>query len=120
MLVDYHVFAIVAGFIILDVVSGFSQACVNKTVDSSIMRQGLWHKSAYVLTIFVALLCEYSTIYMDLGFTVPLTVPVCIFICTTELVSILENIARINPDIAGSKLFDYFSQNRNRRRDDDE
>ena len=118
MSIDYHVFAIVAGFIVLDVVSGFSQACVNKTVDSSVMRRGLWHKSAYILTIFAALLCEYSTIYMDLGFTVPLTAPVCAFICATELVSIIENIGRINPDLAGSKIFEYFSQSKNRRNDD--
>lgn len=116
--VDYHMFAIVAGFIILDIISGFSQACVNKTVSSTVMRQGLWHKLAYVLVIVLALLCEYSTYYLELGFEVPITIPVCAFICATELVSIIENIGQINPDIANSKLLDYFSQNKQRRSDD--
>lgn len=118
LVIDYHVFAIVAAFIVLDIVSGFSQACVNKTVSSTVMRQGLWHKLAYVLVIVLAVLCEYSTEYLELGFHVPITMPVCAFICATELVSIIENIGKINPDIANSKLLDYFSQSRNKRSDD--
>lgn len=118
MNIDYHVFIIVASFIVLDIVSGFSQACVNKTVDSSVMRRGLWHKTAYILTIVLGVLCEYSVVYIDLGFTIPITLPICGFICATEMVSIVENIGRINPELAGSKLLDYFSQSKSRRNDD--
>ena len=117
---DYHLFVIVAGFIALDVISGFGQACVNKTVDSSIMRRGLWHKSAYVLAIMLAVLCEYSAVYIDLGFTLPIVAPVCGFICVTELVSILENLGKLNPEIANSKLLDFFSQSRKRRDGDND
>ena len=116
--IDYHLFIIVSAFIALDVISGFAQACVNKTVDSAIMRRGLGHKAAYVLAIMLALLCEYSAVYIDLGFTLPVVAPVCGFISVTELVSILENLGRINPEIANSKLLDFFSQSRNRRNDD--
>ena len=118
MLIDYHIFAIVGAFIALDIISGFAQACVNKTVDSTIMRRGLWHKSGFIMVIALAVLCEYSVQYIDLGFTVPLTAPVCGFICATEIVSILENIGRLNPEIANSKLLDFFSMNRNRREGD--
>ena len=118
MQIDYHVFIIVAAFIVLDIVSGFSQACVNKTVDSSVMRRGLWHKTAYILTIVLAVLCEYSVVYIDLGFTIPITLPICAFICATELVSIVENIGKINPELAGSKLLEYFSQSKARRNED--
>lgn len=119
MLIDYHVFAIVAGFIILDVASGFSQAVANGTVSSVKMRQGLWHKSAYVIAIVLALLCEYSTHYLELGFTVPITIPICSFICLTELVSIIENLGKLNPDILPS-LQKFFAQNKNRRADDED
>ena len=118
MELDYHLFAIVGVFIALDVISGFAQACANHTVDSSIMRRGLWHKSAYVLAIMLAVLCEYSAIYIDLGFTLPIIAPVCGFISATEMVSILENLGKLNPEIAKSKLLDFFSMNRNRREDD--
>lgn len=115
MLIDYHVLTIVAGFIVLDFVTGFSQACVNKTVDSSILRLGLWHKAAYIFAIAAAVLCEYSTYHLDLGFTAPITIPVCAYIALTELVSIIENLGKINPELANSKLLDFFSLNKNRR-----
>lgn len=119
MQLDYHLFVIVGAFIALDVISGFAQACVNHTVDSSVMRRGLWHKAAYVLAIMLAILCEYSATYIDLGFALPIVAPVCGFISATELVSILENLGRINPEIAQSKLLEFFSMNKNRREDDD-
>lgn len=119
MQLDYHLFVIVGAFIVLDVISGFAQACVNHTVDSSVMRRGLWHKAAYVLAIMLAILCEYSAAYIDLGFALPIVAPVCGFISATELVSILENLGRINPEIAQSKLLEFFSMNKNRREDDD-
>ena len=119
MQLDYHLFAIVGAFIALDVISGFAQACVNHTVDSSVMRRGLWHKAAYVLAIMLAILCEYSAVYIDLGFALPIVAPVCGFISATEIVSILENLGKINPEIAQSKLLEFFSMNKNRREDDD-
>lgn len=118
--IDYHIFAIVAGFIILDIITGFSQAVRNKTVDSTIMRLGLWHKSAYVLAIVLALLCEYATLYLNLGFTLPITTPVCAFICATEIVSIIENLGKINPELLDNGFLDFFSQNKTRRKDDNE
>ena len=116
--IDYHVFAIVAGFIVLDVLTGFTQAVVNKTVDSSVMRLGLWHKSAYVMAIILALLCEYATIYMELGFTLPITLPICAFICMTEIVSIIENLGKTNPELLNNNFLNFFSQARTRRKDD--
>ena len=118
MIIDYHILAIVAAFIVLDFITGFSQACVNKTVDSSVLRLGLWHKAAYVFAIAAAVLCEYSTYHLDLGFTAPITIPVCAYISLTELVSIIENLGKINPELANSKLLDFFSMNKNRRNDD--
>lgn len=118
MQIDWHILAAVAGFIIADIVTGFAQACANKTVSSVKMREGLWHKMAYVFAIALAMLCEYTTMYIDLGFTAPLTVPVATFIAATETVSVVENLGRLNPDITGSKLLDFFAQNRTRRSSD--
>lgn len=117
-MIDYHILSIVAGFIILDIVTGFSQACVNKTVDSTVLRCGLWHKSAYLFAIALAILCEYSTTYLDLGFTAPVTIPVSAYIALTEIVSIIENLGKLNPELAQSKLLDFFSLNKNRRASD--
>lgn len=112
---DYHIYTIVALFIVLDVVSGFGQAIINKTISSTKMRQGLGHKFAYVIAIVAAMLCEYGSQFLELGFSVPITAPVCAFVCLTELVSIIENVGKLNPELANSKLLDFFSQNKNRR-----
>ena len=117
---DYHMICAVCGFIVLDIVTGFAQACANKTISSVKMRQGLWHKAAYLFAIMLAMLCEYATGYLDLGYTMPITAPVCAFICLTEVVSIVENLGRLNPDIVGSKLLDFFSLNKSRRDSDNE
>lgn len=118
MHIDYQILLAVAGFIVLDIVSGFAQACANHTISSVKMREGLYHKSAYIFAIALAMLCEYGTIYLDLGFTAPITTPVCVFICLTEVVSITENLGRLNPELLGSGIFDFFANNKQRRRDD--
>ena len=118
MQVEYQVIAAVAGFIIMDIVTGFAQACANHTISSVKMREGLWHKSAYAFTIVLAMLCEYGALHLDLGFTAPITTPICGFICLTELVSVTENLGRLNPDILGNGILEFFANNKQRRRDD--
>ena len=73
------------------------------------MRDGLWHKCGFILTILLAALIEWSMQYVDLGFTLPLFVPVCVFIMLTEIVSIFENICALSPELAGTKLAQLFN-----------
>lgn len=108
---DWHPSLIVFCFMCIDVVTGFTQACMNKTLDSTVMRTGLFHKLGFVLSIVLAYLCEYSINYIDLGFTMPLAIPVCAFICATELVSILENLCKITPELCGSSFSKIFNIN---------
>lgn len=44
------------------------------------------------------------------GFKLPVAIlpAILLYVCTTELVSILENIAKINPDILPDKLMQLF------------
>lgn len=105
---DWHITAFALGFIALDLITGFAQAVANKTVNSTKMRDGLWHKCGFVLTILLAAMIEWAMRYIDLGFTLPLFVPVCIFIMLTEIVSIFENICELSPELASSKLAQLF------------
>lgn len=120
MVVDYHIFLIVFLFILLDILTGVTQAVKNKTLSSAVMREGIYHKAGYVLILALALLAEYSVNYMDLGFTTPLVVPCSVMICLTEFVSISENIERITPELAGSGIFKLLSTTKKRRKDDDQ
>lgn len=103
--------AIVAGAIVFDLISGLLKAFANKTVSTTVMRQGLYHKSAILLVVLLAIGCEYVMAFIDLGFTFDgkLTVGVTTVICLMEIMSILENLADINPDIKASKIMSFFS-----------
>ena len=102
---------IVGVLIIMDYVSGVGKAIKAKDIDSQIMREGLWHKSAYVGVIALALLLEHGQTYLDLGYTLPVVTPACTYIAVTEIASILENLSALNPELANNKVMQIFRQN---------
>lgn len=106
---DWHIAAIVCAFVVMDLATGIMQAVANKTLDSTKMRAGLWHKCGFIMTIILAALVEWSMQFIDLGFTLPLFVPVCVFIILTEVVSIFENVCKLSPELANSKLAQLFN-----------
>lgn len=95
-------------FIVLDIVFGLAKAAKSGTLSSSVMREGLWHKAAYVGVVAVAVVIEVGSGHLDLGFTVPLVVPACVYIVLNEVLSIVESIAELNPELKGSKLLQLF------------
>ena len=100
-------------FIVLDIVSGFIKACKTKTVDSQIMKQGLYHKSAFLLIIALATVCQLAcayglTEYAGINASIPIVEFVCGYVIATEAVSILENCAEINPEIDKLKIMSIF------------
>lgn len=106
---NWHIVAIVAAFVVMDLATGIMQAVANKTLDSTKMRDGLWHKCGFVMVAILAALVEWAMQFIDLGFTLPLFVPVCVFIILTEIVSIFENVCKLSPELADSKLAQLFN-----------
>lgn len=98
-------------FIIVDYVTGIAKAILNNTLSSQKMRQGLWHKFAYLTLTLVAYFIDMINLHVDLG------LPVSVFVCTVggisliELTSILENITAINPELADAPFMSVFAQN---------
>ena len=92
----------------LDLVTGIIAALKNKDIESSKLRDGLFKKVGFILCYFVAWMVDAHG--MDIGFHIDVAIlPILIiYVCTTELVSILENICRINPDLLPEKLMDIF------------
>lgn len=95
--------------IIGDYVSGMVKAVVQKNISSQIMREGLWHKFAYVMIVGLAAFLQLASQHINLGYDIPLIPLVCGFIVMIEVSSIIENLAAVNPEIAGSKLLQYFN-----------
>lgn len=100
--------AITCVLIVMDYLTGLAKAIVQKDIDSTKMRDGLWHKAAYVVVIVLAEVIEHGQELVDLGFTVPLIVPACVYIVLTETASILENLSQINPELADSPVMQMF------------
>lgn len=109
MQIEWHILIVVLIFIVLDVVTGIIKAVMKKELNSTVMRNGLFHKSAFLLAIALAYACEYGMLFLDLGFTMPIVAAVCIYICLTETVSILENLGEINPELANNKFMELFA-----------
>lgn len=92
----------------LDLISGIITAVKNKCIQSSKLRDGLFKKIGFILCYFVAWLVD--TQGTRIGFQIGTSIlPIIIlYVCTTELVSILENICKINQDLLPEKLMELF------------
>ena len=83
----------------LDVITGLFVSLKNKTFQSSIMREGLFHKCGSIATLLLGVLCDYGQQFLDLGFDIPVTLAICTYISVMEIGSIKENIQKLNPEI---------------------
>ena len=98
-------------FIILDIVSGLASAYALHAIESPKLRQGLWHKVGYFFVVFCAIIIEWAmTKGMDLGFNMPLVIPICVWISLMEIVSTLENAAKINPELSNVPGFERLKE----------
>lgn len=97
-------------FILLDFVTGITQAIKQKNFTSSVMREGLFHKCASVCMVVLGVLVDWGQMYLDLGFTVPIAIPICVYIILMEMGSIIENLGQINPKLVPEKFKQYFTK----------
>lgn len=103
------VIGIVFLLVLIDYVTGIVNAIMHGELSSEKMRQGLGHKFAYLAIICVALIVEYGSTYINLGIELPVFIPVCTGICLIEITSIMENCAKINPELNDSKILNVFN-----------
>ena len=104
------IYVIVGLFILLDMVTGLIKAFKEKSYTSTIMREGLFHKCGSVLCVAFGVLVDYTQTLVDIGVTVPVAIPVCVYIILMEIGSVIENICAINPDILPDKIKAFFSK----------
>lgn len=106
--IDWHPIAVAAVMIAMDMLTGFAGAAKDHAIESGKMRAGLWHKAGFFGLIALAAVWEVGSVWLNAetaggGVSVP-EIPavgaVCTFVVATEVVSILENLCVLNPDIA--------------------
>lgn len=92
----------------LDLVTGLVSAVKNKDIQSSKLRDGLFKKVGFMFCYFVAWLVDTQGNVIGFQLGVNILPVIILYVCTTELVSILENISKINSDILPEKLMELF------------
>lgn len=87
---------------VADIISGVLKAWHAHDMQSKALRNGLYHKVAFLGVIGLAQLTELAADKMpEIELNVPIVGAICAYIVLTELVSVLENLRDINPDIGG-------------------
>lgn len=104
------VYVVTTGFILFDFLTGFVRSLAKKEFNSTIMRQGLYHKGGLILLIAFGVLVDYAQTLIDLGVTVPIAIAICGYIILMEIGSIIENLGQINPQIIPDKIKSYFKK----------
>lgn len=92
----------------LDLVTGLVSAVKSKDIQSSKLRDGLFKKVGFIFCYFVAWLVDTQGHVIGFRLGVTILPVIILYVCTTELVSILENISKINSDILPEKLMELF------------
>jgi toxin secretion/phage lysis holin len=103
----YPIF-VALGFNALDVLTGIVSAVKNKDIKSEKLRDGLFKKVGFILCYFTAWLVDGYGGVIGFKLGVAILPVIVLYVCTTELVSILENISKINSDLLPSKLMELF------------
>ena len=92
----------------LDVLTGIVSAIKNKDIKSTKLRDGLFKKVGFIFCYFTAWLVDGYGDVIGFKLGVAILPVIVLYVCTTELVSILENISKINSDLLPGKLMELF------------
>lgn len=117
-----EIFAICCIFILFDIVSGIAAALKYKSLSSSAMREGLYNKLAEILLLLLAVVCNFvldMPPFHQLGIPPEIAYVVAVYIVCMEVLSIIENICLLNPNIPLAKLLMIFNINIDKDEPDD-
>lgn len=99
---NVYIVGITCMFMLADIASGFLKAWRAHDIKSRALREGLFHKSAFIGVIALAQLTELAAAKIpQIELNLPITGGICAYIILAEIVSVLENLRDINPDIGG-------------------
>lgn len=97
----------------LDLVTGVVGAIRGgEQIKSSKLRDGLFKKVGFIFCYTLGIAINYAESYLTLPFGVDLVPVICTYAIITEVVSIVENISKINPDILPEKLKELIGYNK--------
>lgn len=96
----------------LDLITGIVGAIKDgEQMKSSKLRDGLFKKVGFIFCYALGIAINYAKTFLKLPFGVDLVPVICTYAIITEVVSIVENISRINPNILPEKLKELIGYN---------
>lgn len=99
---------IACAFHLFDLLSGIIAAWREHDLQSAKMRDGLFKKIGFLFCYTLAILVDTQAVAIGLKLDVNILPVIIFYSVTTEIISILENISKINPDLLPDKLIDMF------------
>lgn len=91
--------------ILLDIVFGVGDALFRHVFSSEKMRAGIGHKCSEMGFLLVGVIVDGTiSAGFDLGFTAPVFVAICAYLCVMEIGSLLEIFGKMNPQLANSPV----------------
>ena len=92
----------------VDLITGIIGAVKNKDLESGKMRDGIFKKVGFIICYVLAILLDNFGGVVGIQIGIKLLPIICVYVIMTEVVSIIENINRINPDLLPDKLKELF------------
>lgn len=96
---NYWIIVLALSLILFDIVTGLLKAIKNHNLDSTRLREGLYHKLAECLALVCPGLLYYGALYAHIEIPFPMIEAVGGYICVMEVLSAIENICEVNPDL---------------------
>lgn len=96
-------------FNLFDLVSGVVSAVKNKNLQSAKLRDGLFKKVGFIMCYFLAYIVDNYGTLIGFNLTVKIMPVIIFYVCSTEAVSVIENICKINSDLIPQKLINLFN-----------
>ena len=85
--------------IMFDIITGFLKAGYLKEINSTSLREGLYHKITEVIILSGGLLLDHATSYVGVDFDMNIFPWLSLYILITEIISILENLCEVNEEL---------------------
>lgn len=94
--------------VVIDFLVGLLGAFIRGDFSSSIMRVGIGHKAMCSLVVLLAAVLQVLAAHVTTLPIFPAVSIVCVYLIIMEVGSIWETIVKTYPDLAGSKLEEFF------------
>lgn len=107
---EYFIMILVAlSFNALDLFTGFVSALYNKNIMSSKLRDGVFKKVGFILCYIVGFMVDTEGQLIGLNLGVKILPTIILGAVLTEIVSLIENIAKINSNAIPDKIKEIFN-----------